>query len=303
MHPAPSIIFFTVLSGLGLGLMIWIGLGLGPDDPAFRWLVSLATLFITAVGGVCSTLHLGRPANAIRAFTQWRSSWLSREACLMLVTMTVFFFYAVLWIFFDVRSLALGIVAAVLAFATIWSTAMIYGQLKTVPRWSRTPTPILFVTLALAGGLLAIEGLQAIVGTSVPVWPAFIAIVGSAGVTVWWQKAAEGASPASGGTSLETATGLGSIGKVRLFEAPHSGSNYLLKEMAFQVGRNRATQIRWLGLGLGFILPLLITALALYVGSWVILIALLCHVVGMLALRWLFFAEAEHVQALYYGKP
>jgi DMSO reductase anchor subunit len=31
-------------------------------------------------------------------------------------------------------------------------------------------------------------------------------------------------------------------------------------------------------------------------------LALVAHVTGMLALRWLFFAEAEHVQALYYGK-
>jgi DMSO reductase anchor subunit len=30
--------------------------------------------------------------------------------------------------------------------------------------------------------------------------------------------------------------------------------------------------------------------------------ALLVHLAGMLALRWLFFAEAEHVQALYYGR-
>ena len=29
--------------------------------------------------------------------------------------------------------------------------------------------------------------------------------------------------------------------------------------------------------------------------------ALLAHVAGLMAFRWLFFAEAEHVQALYYG--
>jgi DMSO reductase anchor subunit len=31
-------------------------------------------------------------------------------------------------------------------------------------------------------------------------------------------------------------------------------------------------------------------------------LALVSHLLGMLALRWLFFAEAQHVQALYYGR-
>ena len=29
MHPAPSVILFTTLSGLGFGLLFWLGLGFG----------------------------------------------------------------------------------------------------------------------------------------------------------------------------------------------------------------------------------------------------------------------------------
>ncbi|MEJ6747270.1 MAG: dibenzothiophene desulfurase, partial [Yoonia sp.] len=32
------------------------------------------------------------------------------------------------------------------------------------------------------------------------------------------------------------------------------------------------------------------------------LLAVVSHVAGILALRWLFFAQAEHVVGLYYGK-
>ena len=45
----------------------------------------------------------------------------------------------------------------------------------------------------------------------------------------------------------------------------------------------------------------MLTLLALVLAHWILIPALLCHAAGVLALRWLFFAEAEHVQALYYG--
>jgi DMSO reductase anchor subunit len=35
---------------------------------------------------------------------------------------------------------------------------------------------------------------------------------------------------------------------------------------------------------------------------FIALIAVLAHVAGVLASRWLFFAQAEHVVGLYYGK-
>ena len=81
MHPAPSVIVFTTLSGLGFGLLFWLGLGL----PAVTGWVAFFMFLIAyamAVGGLlASTFHLGRPERAMKAFTQWRSSWLSREGC------------------------------------------------------------------------------------------------------------------------------------------------------------------------------------------------------------------------------
>ena len=85
-------------------------------------------------------------------------------------------------------------------------------------------------------------------------------------------------------------------------EAPHTGSNYLLSEMAYRVGRNRAFQLRLVGAVLGYVVPLVLTLLWLAAGGWPTVLALVSHLIGMLALRWLFFAEAEHVQALYYGR-
>lgn len=104
----------------------------------------------------------------------------------------------------------------------------------------------------------------------------------------------------------ESATGLGSLGKVRLFEAPHTSENYLLKEMGFRVARKHAQKLRRISLAFGFALPFLLGVIALAMPG---VVAVICSVlaaiiamVGVLAERWLFFAEAKHAVTLYYGR-
>ena len=100
---------------------------------------------------------------------------------------------------------------------------------------------------------------------------------------------------------FRSATQLGGIGKVRLFETPHTGSNYLLKEMAYEVGRKHAGKLRMWSIILMCVAPALIL-LVLPVNIVVGIIAILIHLAGAFTSRWLFFAEAEHVVGLYYGK-
>jgi DMSO reductase anchor subunit len=298
MHPAPSMIVFTVLTGIGLGIIAWVGVGLA--DGAGPAAAALA-LLLTGAGGAASVGHLARPSRAILAFTQWRSSWLSREACLLVAASGVFVLYAALWLLVGMRIAPLGWLAAALAVATIYATAMIYAGLRAVPRWSGTPTRSLFLATSLTGGLLGVGAAAGLSGDDAPVGSLLLALALTAGVAVWWQTSAAGARRGLEGSSIETATGLGGRGRVRLWEPPHSGRNYLLREMAFEIGRARAYRIRWLGALFGYILPLLLALLALAFGDWLLVPALISHVAGMLAMRWLFFAEAEHVQALYYG--
>ena len=99
---------------------------------------------------------------------------------------------------------------------------------------------------------------------------------------------------------MESATGLGSIGTVRAFEPPHTGSNYLLREMVHVVARRHAQKLRVISMALVVGVPALL--LLLPFGHFFALIAVLAHIGGVLVARWLFFAEAEHVVGLYYGK-
>ncbi|MEM8595314.1 MAG: DmsC/YnfH family molybdoenzyme membrane anchor subunit [Pseudomonadota bacterium] len=304
MHPAPSLVVFTVLSGLGLGMIFWIGLGFGTGH-LFGWIAIPLSLLLTAIGGAASTLHLARPSRAWRAFSQWRSSWLSREACLLVLTVGLLVAYAGLWLLTDARVAALGWLIAALALATVYATAMIYAQLATVPRWSVAPTRLLFLALSATGGVIGVELAARLAGESaVATGWIVLALVLAAGVVVRWQTAAAGAGRRAMGSDTGTATGLGGLGRVRPFELPHDGRNYLLDEMAFRIGRKRAWQIRSIGAALGFAAPFLLVVLAAVLpigGAVLVLLALATHAAGMMALRWLFFAEAEHVQALYYS--
>ena len=86
MHPAYSVIFFTSASGGGYFLLTLLGvfgaLGVLPPDPVLGLIAfGLAFAMVTA-GLLSSTFHLGHPERAWRAFSQWRSSWLSREGVL-----------------------------------------------------------------------------------------------------------------------------------------------------------------------------------------------------------------------------
>jgi DMSO reductase anchor subunit len=304
MYPAFSLIAFTTLSGLGFGAMAWIGLGLGQSDGLFGWLAAPLAMLFAVAGLLASTRHLRRPDRAKYALSQWRSSWLSREGVLAIAALAVFGLHAALWLLLGWRSGMLGLLAAVLSGATVYATGMIYAQLKTVPRWNIRLTPFCFMAFALASGALLVAALVALTGDDEgrAIGAAiFLLLVAWATKWVWWQKA-EKATLDSAGASIEAATGLGRIGTVRQFEAPHTGPNYLMKEMVFEVGRRRAGALRKLALGLGAAAPLLLILLSSQLGPLVLILALAAMMAGLMAERWLFFAEAQHAVAAYYGR-
>lgn len=287
MHPAVSVILFSTLSGPGFGLILWLGLGLPAVTgwPAFGM---FALAYALAVGGlISSTFHLGHPERALRAFTQWRTSWLSREAVAAVATLCLMALYGAGLVFWGVRIVPLGIVGGAGALFTVLTTSMIYTQMRTVPRWNHWLTPALFLTLALAGGAM-------LAGQRMAALP----LLAAAALQVLWWTTGDGRFRDSGST-LATATGL-TGGRVRLFAPPHTGTNYLLREMVHVIGRKHAARLRLIALVGGYGLPILILVLPLGIAGLVL--AFLLHLGGILASRWLFFAEAEHVVGLYYGR-
>lgn len=289
MHPAPSVIIFTSLSGLGFGLLTFLGFGM-PAPTGLVAFVFFAIAYLLAVGGLlASTFHLGHPERALKAFTQWKTSWLSREAWLSVGALLVMAAYGAGLVFFGIAVAPLGWLGAILSLATVFATSMIYGQLKTVPRWNTRLTPLLFLTLSLAGGGLLSGQISSA-----------LMLLMAAGIVqiAYWITGDR--SLAQSGTSLASATGLGEIGTVRAFEPPHTGTNYLLKEFVHVVGRKHASKLRIIALILMIGTP--VALLSIPFNHWIALVAVIAHVAGLCVSRWLFFAQAEHVVGLYYGK-
>lgn len=289
MHPAPSVILFTTFSGLGFGLLVWLGLG-QPAVTGWTAFAFFAIAYLMAVGGLlASTFHLGRPERAIKAFTQWRSSWLSREAWCAVGALVVMGLYGAGLVFLGTRFTLLGILGALLSLATVFTTSMIYTQLKTIPRWNMSLTPVKFLSFSIAGG--------ALMAGQVAIAMPLLLLAGVIQVMTW--KKGDQAF-ANSGTNMATATGLGDRGAVRAFEPPHTGTNYLLREFVHEIGRKHSEKLRIISLVLMVVLPLIL--LMLPFSHFFALLAVLSHVAGVLTARWLFFAEAEHVVGLYYGK-
>jgi DMSO reductase anchor subunit len=301
MRPAWSIIFFTSISGLGFGLAAWLVLGfVDLANPQHLLITGIATMALIVAGLLSSTFHLGHPERAWRALTQWRSSWLSREgvlAVLALIAMAVWGLYYTrhgappVW--------ANGLIAALMAL-TVYATSMIYASLRTVARWHHPLTPVCYLMFAASSGLVAVLWVLAVLGQQISpplLLSAMLAVASAWGIKIiWWQLAGAGGS----GSSLATATGLGSLGAVRSIMPPHTSENYLQHEMGFVVARKHAAQLRVMALLVGGVLPMALLFLLAPV-PLVLGVAVIAHMAGIFVERWLFFAEAKHSVTLYYG--
>lgn len=313
MHPALSVIFFTTLSGAGFGLWFWLGLrmALGPPPANFMalgwWLLLVAAGVLAAVGLLASFWHLGKPLRAWRAFSQWRTSWLSREGVLAVACFPVA--AALLWMLPGHASPTMtpalrlaGALLALLCVATIACTAMIYASLKPIPAWRHrlvVPGYLLFALLTGGLPLLVVGGAQR-AGFEAGLLPV-LALLGVALLAlklVYWRDIDRTPLPQTRGAAV------GLPGRaVSVFERPHTEANYLTREMGFVVARRHARPLRALAL-LGFgLVPLACLALAWWVpgsAGVALPLAVATALVGAFVERWLFFAQARHLVTLYY---
>jgi DMSO reductase anchor subunit len=309
LHPAPSIIFFTTSSGAGYGLLVFAVLagllGFVPVTSASGIALLLPALALITVGLASSTLHLGHPERAWRAFSQWRSSWLSREGVAAVVTYLPTLALAWLWITAGRLPPLLALLTAALALVTIYCTAMIYASLKPIPRWHHPLVPPAYLGLGLAsGGLLGVAITAWLGGGRPAILTLLVLVVLAVAWALKWRywQLVDGAKPA---LTTADAIGLSSRGPARLVEAPHTERNYILNEMGFRVARKHGAKLRRLALLAGVGIPgaLLVLALAVTPAAPALLtIAAALALVGTGIERWLFFAEAEHVVMLYYGR-
>ena len=289
MHPASSIIIFTSASGIGFGLLFFLGT-VFPAPKGVEALIFFVIAYLLAIVGlISSTFHLGRPERALKAFKQWKTSWLSREAWLATGALFCMAIYGGGLVFYEVAIGLVGIIGALLSLATVYSTSMIYAQLKAIPRWNTFLTPVLFLVISLSGGSM-LAGLYEVAFI-------FLTVTGIVQI-IYWIKGDTAFLKSE--TNMKSATGLGEKGTVRQFAPPHTGTNYLLNEFVYVVGRKHSVILRFCSLAMMICIPVGILMVA--TNFWMSICAALFHLIGVVIARWLFFAQAEHLVGLYYGK-
>ena len=314
MHPAYSVIFLTTATGAGYGLLALLGLLRAldrlPHDPAFGLLALGLSLALITAGLLISTAHLGRPERSWRAFGQWRSSWLSREGVLAVATYIPALLFALGWLVLqrhDGAWVQVGWLAAVMALATVYATAMIYRSLAAIPRWHHPLVAPGYLILALATGAVWLNAVLTPFTDSHELVKAicFAALAGGWLVKITYWRAIDNAQ---GESSAASAIGLGEVpgfDQVRPLDPPHVQDNYLLKEMGYTVARKHADKLRRVTHLLAFLAPLVLiiiqTASSGIVGLAAAALAAVCVSCGVIIERWLFFAEAQHKVMLYYG--
>ncbi len=311
MHPAYSVIFFTTSSGAGYGLLALLGAmnwaGWLPADRWFGLTGVLTSLGLISFGLLSSTFHLGHPGRSWRALSQWRSSWLSREGVVAVITYAPAAVFAIGWgILGEPGGLSAwsGGLAVAGAVATVYCTSMIYVSLRPIANWNNPWASPIYLTLALGTGAIWLDGLGRAFGQGRDLVTLLVIVGAGAGwlLKAGYWKAMDAKTP---GSSLGTATGLGMERRARVLDPPHTSENYLQWEMGYRVARKHALKLRRLAMATLFALPMASGVLILLfppAGTGLAVLSILSAGIGVLIERWLFFAEARHVVGLYYGE-
>jgi sulfite dehydrogenase (quinone) subunit SoeC len=309
MRPQFSIIFFTTLVGMAQGLLFFLALSnLYSQATPNVFLTNLAlpvAFILLSLSLMASFFHLGHPERAWRAAMMWRTSWLSREVIvlptLMAVTAATYFYTLIsevpqwLWLALLVATLALWI-----------CTAKIYQCIRFIQEWSHPSTLTNFILLGLTSGLILLELLIALWGESAEQTMdaplsiiSFILLFLAFNLKLWIWRRNRGLKPKS---NLSTATGIKGP-NIRQTSMGLMGGSFNTREFFHHQTDRMIANLRKIILLCAYVIPMILMAYAISTPNIpLITLALLMNYLGLLAERWMFFAEANHPQNLYYQR-
>ena len=174
-----------MLVTLGLAAL----LGQLPQHLWFSLVTMVVALGLITAGLLSSTFHLGHPERAWRAFSQWRSSWLSREGIMAVATYMPALGFGLAWAFPNLITVPLGIVgvgAALFALGTIYTTAMIYRSLKPIHQWHNKHVVGCYLVLGVMTGAVFVLALSSLFGQRIVYLTPICGLLLAAGLSVKW---------------------------------------------------------------------------------------------------------------------
>jgi len=308
MHPSKSIIFFTVISGTGYGIFIGLLFNILFIEISYslnyKLFISLVSFLMIVLGLLSSTLHLGHPERAWRAFSQWKSSWLSREGLVSVIT----FFPMVLFYYFWINNINgyvfLLIILCIFSLLTIFCTGQMYATLKTIPSWNNSLVTPIYIFNGITVGSLFVYSINFYFNYNIFLYEKFIIITIILNLLLkisYWILIRQKTD-----TNIQTAVGIKSK-NISFFEGPHTGKNYLTTEMINKSNNKNNNFLRLTFCILTFIIPMYMINQysTLIVDQFILKLSMIfvfiLALVGMIIERYLFFIQSKHVVGLYYG--
>lgn len=165
-HYELPLVFFTVICQWMVGVVMALTLVSVAAPTTFKALLdnkvltrwAIVIFIINAIGSSLSSLHLGSPFGAYRAFNGIAHSWLSREAVAFVLLNGVMFFWAAVLVLRPhqvalVRTM--NILASMTGVLAILASAQLYYQMAAHPFWHTLSTHLSFITTAVLLGFLS----------------------------------------------------------------------------------------------------------------------------------------------------
>ena len=301
MNPAWSVIVFTTVCGAAQGLVVVLAIAqLAGTNVAAPWTrhALLLALVMLVFGLGASFFHLGRPERAWRAMRMWRSSWLSREVIVLpafIATVSAW------WVLGSSRPLLL--LCLLVAALLWWCTAMIYACLRFIQEWAHPLTLISFTLIGLSSGMVLTGTLASAAGDAQlarALAPWALATTLAAMGARWLAQRRNAAIKHK--STLQSATGIQATRLVQTSMGMSAGA-FNTREFFHRATQAAMQRVKVVAPLLAFALPALMLMWAQRGdedGTLPWALALLLQAPGLLADRWLFFAQARHPQNLYY---
>ena len=307
MHPAWSVIFFTVLAGMGQGFFLMlVRADAHGADPFALAIGGAASVVLMGIGLACSFLHLGHPMRAWRAMAMWRTSWLSREVIVLPLTIGVVALWSLAQLYGwqalgEKTTLWVGAVGVLLCFALWFCTGMIYACIRFLREWAHWLTLLNFTLLGwMSGATLFAAYWEGLYGAN----QSDRAIAGALTLTLAG-AIARIASLARNKNLKPVSTPQSAIGmktaKLKQMSQGATGGSFNTREFFHGKSAVVVRNVKWIALALAFALPaMLLFGATKAPALWILVLAAVSQLLGLLAERWLFFAQANHPQNIYY---
>jgi DMSO reductase anchor subunit len=179
---------------------------------------------------------------------------------------------------------------------------MIYACLRFIEEWAQPLTIVNFVLLGLSSGSVLASALAALAGEpralalAAPTALVLTLVAGASRTAAWRRNAV-----LRHRSTLQTATGIRSARLAQTSMGMSAGS-FNTREFFHRASASALRRIKGIAVVLGFAVPAVLTAgvAAGVLGDLACVVALLVQAPGLIADRWLFFAQAKHPQNLYY---